>query len=63
MLACQQACPTRAIVFGDVRDLSSAVSIKKSSHLNYGILTDLGTRPRTTYLARIKNPNDSLRGV
>jgi molybdopterin-containing oxidoreductase family iron-sulfur binding subunit len=61
--ACQQACPARAITFGDMLDTGSEVSKKKASSLNYGILTELGTRPRTTYLAKIRNPNESLRGI
>jgi molybdopterin-containing oxidoreductase family iron-sulfur binding subunit len=61
--ACQQACPARAIVFGNVRDPKSEVSQKKSSSLSYGILTELGTRPRTTYIAKIKNPSGSLLGA
>ena len=58
--ACQQACPTEAIVFGNINDPSSAVTKSKASPLNYGILTDLNTRPRTTYLARVKNPNPEI---
>ena len=58
--ACQQACPTRAIAFGDLNDPGSAVNRAKASARNYGILTELNTRPRTTYLARIKNPNPEL---
>lgn len=54
--ACQQACPTRAIVFGDVNDPGSSVNRLKSSPRNYALLGDLNTRPRTTYLARIANP-------
>jgi molybdopterin-containing oxidoreductase family iron-sulfur binding subunit len=58
--ACQAACPTQAITFGDINDPQSAVTKLKKSHLNYGALTDLNTRPRTTYLARLKNPNPEI---
>ncbi len=58
--ACQQSCPTDAIVFGDINDPDSRVSQLKAEAHNYGLLADLGTRPRTTYLAAIKNPNPEL---
>jgi len=58
--ACQQVCPTDAIVFGDVNDPESRVSKLKKSERNYGILTELKTVPRTSYLARITNPNPEL---
>jgi molybdopterin-containing oxidoreductase family iron-sulfur binding subunit len=52
--ACQQACPTQAIVFGDVNDPESAVARAKRSARNYALLGELGTAPRTTYLARVE---------
>jgi molybdopterin-containing oxidoreductase family iron-sulfur binding subunit len=60
--ACQGACPTRAITFGNINDPTSEVAIRKSSPLNYGLLTDLNTHPRTTYLAKLRNPNPELEG-
>jgi molybdopterin-containing oxidoreductase family iron-sulfur binding subunit len=50
--ACQQACPTKAIAFGDLKDSGSAVSARRQSGRHYVLLEELGTRPRTTYLAR-----------
>ena len=58
--ACQQACPAGAIVFGDVSDPTSTVSNLKLSSLNYSVLGDLLTKPRTTYLARVRNPNPAM---
>jgi molybdopterin-containing oxidoreductase family iron-sulfur binding subunit len=51
--ACQQACPSGAIVFGNMKDPGSAVARARRSARNYSLLGELGTRPRTTYLARI----------
>ncbi|QRM30903.1 TAT-variant-translocated molybdopterin oxidoreductase [Microvirga sp. VF16] len=55
MTACQQSCPTQAIVFGDVNDPDSAVSRLKRNPRNYALLGNLNTKPRTTYLARIES--------
>jgi len=58
--ACQAVCPTEAIVFGDVNDPNSRVSKIKASERDYSLLGELNTKPRTTYLTNLKNPNPEL---
>jgi MoCo/4Fe-4S cofactor protein with predicted Tat translocation signal len=58
--ACQAACPTQAISFGNIRDAASAVARRKASPLSYALLDELNTRPRVTYEGRIRNANPAI---
>jgi Fe-S-cluster-containing dehydrogenase component len=60
--ACQEACPVDAIQFGNIRNEEDTVNRYKSSPRNYDLLKYVNTRPRTSYLARIKNPNLEMPG-
>jgi molybdopterin-containing oxidoreductase family iron-sulfur binding subunit len=61
--ACQQACPADAIVFGDLNDRNSRVTQLKTNPRTYGVLEDLNTRPRTTHIAAVWNPNEEISGA
>jgi molybdopterin-containing oxidoreductase family iron-sulfur binding subunit len=58
--ACQQVCPTDAIVFGDIANTDSAISKRRADARDYSLLEDLNTHARTTYMARVRNPNPEL---
>jgi molybdopterin-containing oxidoreductase family iron-sulfur binding subunit len=60
LTACQQSCPTQAIVFGDINNRSSVVAKWKQNPRDYSVLEELNTRPRTSWLAAVLNPNPAL---
>jgi Fe-S-cluster-containing dehydrogenase component len=62
-VACQESCPAEAISFGDLANENSTVSKVKASPRNYELLKYIGTRPRTSYLARLRNPNKEMPGA
>jgi len=61
--ACEAVCPAKAITFGNINDPASRVSQLKADKLNYGLLGELNTRPRTTYLGALRNPNPEIKGA
>ncbi len=61
--ACEAACPTDAIVFGDINDATSRVARLKTDSRNYALLGDLNTHPRTTYLGVVRNPNPEIKRI
>jgi molybdopterin-containing oxidoreductase family iron-sulfur binding subunit len=63
LTACQSACPTEAIIFGDTNDKESRVAKLKQEPRSYDVLADLNTRPRTSYLGVVTNPNPELGGA
>jgi Fe-S-cluster-containing dehydrogenase component/anaerobic selenocysteine-containing dehydrogenase len=63
VVACQQACSTNSIVFGDLNNPKSAISRRYRADRSYGLLSEIGTRPRTRFLGKIRNPNPEMKTV
>jgi molybdopterin-containing oxidoreductase family iron-sulfur binding subunit len=61
--ACEQACPADAIVFGNLNDPKSRVSALARLDRRYALLGEIGTKPRTTYLGKVRNPNKDMPGA
>ncbi|HLZ09483.1 MAG TPA: 4Fe-4S dicluster domain-containing protein, partial [Chloroflexota bacterium] len=61
--ACQAACPAQAIIFGDLNDATSQVAKLKAEPLNYDLLAELNTHPRTSYIGAIRNPNSAIKAT
>lgn len=61
--ACQSACASDCITFGNLKDAESKVSKNRKSHLNYGLLEELNTKPRVTYIAKVKNVNSEIEAL
>src|SRR5262249_15393497 len=61
--ACQQACPTQAITFGDLNDPTSKVAQRAKDERSYRMLEELNIKPRVSYMAKVKNPNPALEGA
>ena len=63
VVACQQACASNSIVFGDINNPNSEISKRYRADRSYGLLAEIGTRPRTRFLGKIRNPNPEMKTV